>query len=88
MFVDCVKVKKSLCAINTISKTFKKGISENIPFMGLEYSPRWIARFDGKTTLSLIIMKVENYPDWKETSLGLPPFSTEPWLWEDEYVKL
>lgn len=29
-------------------------------------------------------MKVENYPDWKETSLGLPPFSTEPWLWEDD----
>ena len=32
-------------------------------------------------SISPIIMEVENYPKWKETT---DPFSTEPWLWEEE----
>ena len=39
-----------------------------------------------RDTLSPPIMEVENYPKWKETSIGRTHFPL-PWFWEEGYFK-
>ena len=45
--------QKSLCAINIISRTLKEGISENVPFMGVEnHLDEWLILMEKRPFLS------------------------------------
>ena len=54
------------------------GRDKNFAHIRILFSP-W-------TTLSPIIMEVENHPKWKETNHWRDPFSTEPW-WENWWLE-